>query len=82
MRTTIKKTLPTILAVLMLVAVLLISCTKDKIKINCSGEKPYYCEEDEVCCKYKYYDRHGTCWSTMSGCRSTGYACVVCHIQD
>ncbi len=55
---------------------------KDEFKITCKGEQPYYCEDDGVCCKYKYYDRHGTCWSTMNGCRSTGYACVICHIQD
>ena len=70
------------LAILLLVSLFLVSCTKDKIKVHCSGEYPYYCEEDNTCCSYKYYDRHGTCWSTMSGCRSTGYACVVCHIQD
>lgn len=77
-----KKTPLMILTLLLLISLFTLSCTKDKIKITCKGERPYYCEEDETCCKYQYYDRHGTCWSTMSGCRSTGYACVVCHLQD
>lgn len=49
---------------------------------NCSDERPYWCSSAKSCCKYQYNDGHGTCWETMSGCRSSGYACETCHIHD
>lgn len=56
------------------------SCFKD---INhCTSDAPYWCSSAEVCCAYEYHDGHGTCWETMAGCRSTGYACTVCHLED
>lgn len=45
-------------------------------------DSPYWCSSAKVCCAYKYHDGHGTCWETMSGCRSSGYACTTCHIED
>ena len=35
---------------------------------------------DGGCCSYgyPYDDGHGTCWETLSGCRSTGWACSKC----
>lgn len=69
-----------VLALVLLVSVLCVSCVKNKVK--CTSSAPYYCEEGDACCKYQYYDGHGTCWETMSGCRSTGYPCTVCWKQD
>lgn len=69
-----------LIAVFLLMSIVAMSCTKKREK--CPSSSPYYCEDYKVCCKYKYNDGHGTCWETMSGCRSTGYACVVCHIED
>ncbi|MBQ6955656.1 MAG: hypothetical protein IJP80_03470 [Bacteroidales bacterium] len=50
---------------------------------HCEGtDSPYWCSSAKVCCAYQYHDGHGTCWSTMSACRSTGYACTACHLED
>lgn len=65
-----------ILLVLLLAA---IGCTKSK---HCTDpDYPYWCSNAKACCSYKYNDNHGTCWSTMEGCRSSGYACSTCHIE-
>ncbi len=56
------------------------SCKKSAKCKN--SEYPYWCSSAKTCCSYKYYDGHGTCWSTMNGCRSSGYACQTCHIED
>ena len=58
-----------------------IACGDDDNK-KCNDDKPYYCSSAKACCKYRYNDGHGTCWETMDGCRSSGYACETCHIQD
>jgi hypothetical protein len=47
------------------------------------GKARLYCEEagsDGVCCEsiYPYHDGHGTCWSSLSGCRQTGWTCTRC----
>jgi hypothetical protein len=49
---------------------------------KCNDERPYYCSSAKSCCKYRYNDGHGSCWETMEGCRSSGYACETCHIYD
>ena len=59
------------------------SCSKDEDERHCKdAEKPYYCSYSNGCCGYQYSDNHGTCWKTMEGCRSSGYACSTCHIED
>lgn len=56
------------------------SCSKSR---NCTkSEYPYWCSSAKTCCSYKYYDGRGTCHSTLEGCRATGRACDVCHIED
>lgn len=57
------------------------SCSKLDVN-NCKASAPYYCSSAKKCCAYQYHDGHGTCWETMSGCRSSGYACETCHIED
>ncbi len=57
------------------------SCSKLEIN-KCKTSDPYYCGSAKTCCKYQYYDGHHTCWETMSACRSSGYACETCHIED
>lgn len=59
-----------------------VSCDLDSGYSNCSDERPYWCSTAKSCCKYRYNDGHGTCWSSMDGCRSSGYPCETCHIQE
>lgn len=49
---------------------------------KCDDDAPYWCKSAKACCAYPYHDGHGTCWETMEGCRSSGYPCTTCHIQD
>lgn len=70
------------LAVILFSALVYVSCVKTEVEPKCGSDKPYYCESAQSCCKYRYNDGHGTCWETMEGCRSTGYPCTVCHLQD
>ena len=75
-----KKKLFAGLLVILLLGIALLGCTKSKKCTN--PDKPYYCSEAKGCCAYRYNDNHGTCWSTMEGCRSSGYACSTCHEED
>ena len=67
-------------AVAAIAGMTLVSCFGDVQ--HCTSDAPYWCSSAEVCCAYEYHDGHGTCWETMAGCRSTGYACTVCHLED
>ncbi len=49
---------------------------------DCPSKSPYWCSSAKVCCAYKYHDGHGTCHSSMEGCRRGGYQCEICHIDD
>ncbi len=69
------------LGVVLALALCVISCGKLSTK-HCSDAKPYYCKDAKACCSYRYNDNHGTCWETMDGCRSSGYACTTCHLED
>ena len=69
------------LGVVLVLALGVISCGKLNTK-HCSDDSPYYCKEAKGCCAYRYNDNHGTCWQTMEGCRSSGYACSTCHLED
>ena len=80
-----KKLLIAICAILVL-AMTVAGCSKliqalSNIK-HCDDDAPYYCSEAKACCSYRYTDNHGTCWETMEGCRSSGYACSTCHLED
>lgn len=76
----------------MLLGIMTVACTTafiacsddddDKKKKCKKDDAPYYCSSAKVCCGYRYHDGHGTCWETMDGCRSSGYACETCHIQE
>lgn len=59
----------------------IVACDIDDER-DCPDESPYWCKSAKVCCGYRYHDGHGTCWETMSGCRSSGYNCETCHLQD
>lgn len=79
---TMRKKLLSLSAVILAIGITVgfASCSK---KSHCSDpEYPYWCSSAKTCCSYKYYDGHGTCWSSMEGCRSSGYACQTCHISD
>jgi len=68
------------LGIILLLCLALAGCTKTK---RCPNEdRPYYCSQTKSCCGYRYNDNHGTCWSTMEGCRSSGYACSTCHEEN
>ena len=54
----------------------------DKDSKKCKSSKPYYCSSAKVCCKYRYYDGQGTCYSSMSSCASSGNACATCWLED
>ena len=71
----------TTIVVGMLFFALASSCEVENEK-HCTSDAPYWCSSAKACCAYEYHDGHGTCWSSMSGCRSTGYACTVCHLED
>ena len=52
---------------------------------SCGGGEDGKCREgyldcgDGTCCGKNYpYSGGNSCWATMSGCRSSGYACDVC----
>ena len=79
-----KKNLLSICGVLLAICctVGVVSCDKAKVKNCTSADKPYYCSSAKACCGYRYNDGHGTCWETMDGCRSSGYACQTCHIEE
>ena len=73
------------LGVVLALALSLVSCSKlfeDLNTKHCSDANPYYCKEAKACCSYRYNDNHGTCLETMDGCRSSGYACSTCHLED
>ena len=68
------------LGILLVLALTAIGCSKSK---HCSDpDYPYWCSNAKACCSYKYNDNHGTCWKTMEACRSSGYACSTCHLED
>ena len=57
------------------------SCKKEDAK-KCGGEKPYYCKTAKACCKYKYNDGKGTCFSSLSACTATGNGCETCWLEE
>lgn len=69
-----------VISVLGLVSISLNSCNSKKCT---DSSNPLYCESAKTCCPSAnpYNDGHGTCFSTMAGCRAGGYACEVCHIE-
>lgn len=56
-----------------------VSCKKDDAN-HCTDGK-YWCSSAQKCCPSdkRYHDGHGTCWSSMSSCRTSGYGCETCH---
>jgi hypothetical protein len=52
-----------------------------KVKHCQDASSPYYCESANKCCAYQYTDGHGTCYSTYSGCISSGYSCETCYVE-
>lgn len=65
-----------------LFTICIVACDDFDDEGDCPDRSPYWCSSAKVCCAYKYYDGHGTCWETMSGCRSGGYQCESCHLED
>lgn len=49
---------------------------------QCPSSDPYWCSSAKTCCGYQFFDGHGTCYNSMEYCRSSGYPCEMCHIQD
>lgn len=72
-----------ILSVLLIsgVGFFLSSCKKENSK-HCGSDKPYYCKTAKSCCKYKYNDGKGTCFSSLSDCTATGNGCETCWIEE
>jgi hypothetical protein len=54
----------------------LLSC-KDN---SCHGQGMLECENSGTCCERRlpYNDGAGTCYSSLSYCRQSGYACATC----
>lgn len=71
-----------VVAVVLSSMAVLTSCVKD-IK-HCTADKPYYCKNssEKGCCAYEWTDNHGSCYSSLSYCRQTGWNCTACHKED
>lgn len=68
-----------IVAIFGIATFFLSSCDVKTAEDTCHDSGKFWCSDAKTCCTYAYYDGHGSCWDTMSGCRSTGYACSACH---
>lgn len=80
MKTTTKRI---VFALVMLSATaVLTSCVKD-IK-HCTDDAPYYCKNSSKkgCCSYEWTDNHGSCYSSLSYCRQTGWSCTACYREE
>jgi hypothetical protein len=63
---------------------MLYSCTKRTFdrENDCHEHDQLYCGKDiEGCCGegYPWSDGHGTCYNSLSYCRSSGWNCTGCY---
>lgn len=65
------------LTIISILTVSLSGCDAEHCK---DKDYPLYCSSADKCCPsgMPYTDGHGSCYSTIEACRTSGYACEHC----
>jgi hypothetical protein len=68
------------LSAITLIGLISVSIGSCNVEQCTDPDYPLHCSSADKCCGvgYPYTDGHGSCYATLDGCRTSGYACEHC----